>query len=349
MSDHDSDRELSANDPVFRRPAAANDRANAANRGDNGNLINGVAYDEGELDSLFRAVDGSDEDLSGSDVSDTTSGASSGDGDTSPSDSDVARPVGMSGTDDSGDDEDEDEDEDGDASFEADSDAAMSDEFHSDYDDGVGGDGGGGRNHMFDSSDNDSGDEGFARMMRRLAEVEDVGPIVHLMQGRLAQRAARDLDGPLQRSVLHALARATVTASMAAAMVDVECPVCLDAFEVGAEITRPPCMHPFHVACVKKWFERSSACPTCRQDVSAMVRRAGRMERELDAATDAAAAAAAAARDAARGAAPVEMRDNNDARAAATAAAAAAAAAAANEHVDAQVAARARRREPGAR
>ncbi|CDY26096.1 BnaC06g11000D [Brassica napus] len=43
-----------------------------------------------------------------------------------------------------------------------------------------------------------------------------------------------------------------------------QCSVCLDDFEVGAEAKQMPCKHNFHADCLLPWLELHSSCPVCR-------------------------------------------------------------------------------------
>eukprot|EP00930_Biecheleria_cincta_P105217 TRINITY_DN9781_c0_g1_i1.p1 TRINITY_DN9781_c0_g1~~TRINITY_DN9781_c0_g1_i1.p1 ORF type:complete len:372 (-),score=71.88 TRINITY_DN9781_c0_g1_i1:41-1156(-) len=47
----------------------------------------------------------------------------------------------------------------------------------------------------------------------------------------------------------------------------VECELCLEEYEEGAELLRLPCMHLFHKACVGTWVEKAGTCPMCQVDV----------------------------------------------------------------------------------
>ena len=38
------------------------------------------------------------------------------------------------------------------------------------------------------------------------------------------------------------------------------------------------CRHCFHASCVEPWFERSTRCPTCRDDLMGVVADAGGLE-----------------------------------------------------------------------
>lgn len=49
-----------------------------------------------------------------------------------------------------------------------------------------------------------------------------------------------------------------------------ECIVCLEDFELGAEVTTLPCNHEFHAECIRRWLLRQSKgeCPICKRSVS---------------------------------------------------------------------------------
>lgn len=45
---------------------------------------------------------------------------------------------------------------------------------------------------------------------------------------------------------------------------ELQCSVCLDEFEIGAEAKEMPCRHRFHSGCILPWLEMHSSCPVCR-------------------------------------------------------------------------------------
>lgn len=46
------------------------------------------------------------------------------------------------------------------------------------------------------------------------------------------------------------------------------CPICLNVFEAGDEISiATVCHHAYHSHCLKQWLIRSTTCPYCRQDL----------------------------------------------------------------------------------
>ncbi|KPI88543.1 putative zinc finger protein [Leptomonas seymouri] len=46
------------------------------------------------------------------------------------------------------------------------------------------------------------------------------------------------------------------------------CAICRDDFLTGENVTRLPCGHTFHGACVRSWLVRVATCPTCRRPVA---------------------------------------------------------------------------------
>ena len=43
-----------------------------------------------------------------------------------------------------------------------------------------------------------------------------------------------------------------------------ECPICIDAVQLGDSVYQATCEHVFHVKCLLPWVRRSSRCPSCR-------------------------------------------------------------------------------------
>ncbi|GMH45357.1 hypothetical protein BSKO_13314 [Bryopsis sp. KO-2023] len=48
---------------------------------------------------------------------------------------------------------------------------------------------------------------------------------------------------------------------------DTTCPVCMDSFQCGDDMTALPCKHVFHIACLKQWLKRRNSCPLCRHEL----------------------------------------------------------------------------------
>ncbi|XP_019155625.1 PREDICTED: E3 ubiquitin-protein ligase RNF126-B-like [Ipomoea nil] len=62
---------------------------------------------------------------------------------------------------------------------------------------------------------------------------------------------------PAQKEVVEALPTVKVEDEL-------QCAVCLEDFEIGAEATEVPCKHRFHSGCILPWLEMHSSCPVCR-------------------------------------------------------------------------------------
>lgn len=43
-----------------------------------------------------------------------------------------------------------------------------------------------------------------------------------------------------------------------------DCAICLDEIEPGQGCCRPPCLHIFHGACLRKWLRQNPTCPVCK-------------------------------------------------------------------------------------
>ncbi|CAM9305779.1 unnamed protein product [Ascophyllum nodosum] len=48
---------------------------------------------------------------------------------------------------------------------------------------------------------------------------------------------------------------------------DTQCCICLEDFLAGHVVTRLPCLHPFHTACIRDWLDASGTCPVCKHRV----------------------------------------------------------------------------------
>lgn len=85
-----------------------------------------------------------------------------------------------------------------------------------------------------------------------------VGPGLDLLLQHLAEGDPNRYGSPpAQKEAIDALP----TVSMKER---VQCSVCLDDFEMGAEAKEMPCKHKFHGGCILPWLELHSSCPVCR-------------------------------------------------------------------------------------
>lgn len=46
-----------------------------------------------------------------------------------------------------------------------------------------------------------------------------------------------------------------------------ECSICMDAVEMGTEVTVLPCQHWFHPGCIEIWISQHNSCPQCRRPI----------------------------------------------------------------------------------
>ncbi|PIA62580.1 hypothetical protein AQUCO_00200528v1 [Aquilegia coerulea] len=47
-------------------------------------------------------------------------------------------------------------------------------------------------------------------------------------------------------------------------IINKECTICFEDFQMGLEVTRLPCSHGFHGKCITTWLETSHLCPSGR-------------------------------------------------------------------------------------
>ncbi|KAK3197998.1 hypothetical protein Dsin_021413 [Dipteronia sinensis] len=85
-----------------------------------------------------------------------------------------------------------------------------------------------------------------------------IGPGLDLLlQHLLENDPNRYGTPPAQREAVKALPAVTVEENL-------QCSVCLEDFEIGAEAKEMPCKHKFHNECILPWLELHSSCPVCR-------------------------------------------------------------------------------------
>ncbi|KAK1352879.1 Zinc finger, C3HC4 type [Heracleum sosnowskyi] len=48
---------------------------------------------------------------------------------------------------------------------------------------------------------------------------------------------------------------------------DLDCCICLAAYDDGAELRELPCGHHFHCTCIDKWLHINATCPLCKYDI----------------------------------------------------------------------------------
>ena len=83
----------------------------------------------------------------------------------------------------------------------------------------------------------------------------------------MEQHNANGAPGPASAAAIAALPKQKADKSMMGHDGKAECSVCMDAVEIGDEITVLPCKHWFHGECVGAWLKEHDTCPHCRQGI----------------------------------------------------------------------------------
>ncbi|XP_042481700.1 E3 ubiquitin-protein ligase SIRP1-like isoform X2 [Macadamia integrifolia] len=85
-----------------------------------------------------------------------------------------------------------------------------------------------------------------------------IGPGLDLLLQHLADNDPnRYGTPPAKKDAVEALPTVKIEES-------IQCSVCLEDFEIGAEAKEMPCKHRFHNGCILPWLELHSSCPVCR-------------------------------------------------------------------------------------
>ncbi|KAL2470047.1 RING/U-box superfamily protein [Abeliophyllum distichum] len=90
-----------------------------------------------------------------------------------------------------------------------------------------------------------------------------IGPGLELLLQHLAENDPnRYGTPPAQKEAVEALPTIKIEETL-------QCNVCLEDFEIGAEAKEMPCKHKFHTSCILPWLELHSSCPICRYQLPA--------------------------------------------------------------------------------
>ncbi|KAI3461919.1 hypothetical protein Pfo_018582 [Paulownia fortunei] len=85
-----------------------------------------------------------------------------------------------------------------------------------------------------------------------------IGPGLDLLLQHLSENDPnRYGTPPAQKEAVEALPTVKIEETL-------QCSVCLDDCEIGAEVKEMPCKHKFHSRCILPWLELHSSCPICR-------------------------------------------------------------------------------------
>lgn len=101
-----------------------------------------------------------------------------------------------------------------------------------------------------------------------------IGPGLELLIQHLTENDPnRYGTPPARREAVEALN----TLKIEEGAVQLQCAVCLDECDVGAEVKEMPCNHKFHSSCIVSWLDLHSSCPVCRYQLdSKLVSEASR-------------------------------------------------------------------------
>jgi len=82
---------------------------------------------------------------------------------------------------------------------------------------------------------------------------------------QLMEQTSGDKPVPAPDDLIATLPRAQVTPG--SPLLQKDCAVCKDDFEVSQETIQLPCAHVFHDECILPWIKQSGTCPVCRYEL----------------------------------------------------------------------------------
>ncbi|KAG8371780.1 hypothetical protein BUALT_Bualt13G0123800 [Buddleja alternifolia] len=89
-----------------------------------------------------------------------------------------------------------------------------------------------------------------------------MGPGLDMLLQHLAENDPnRYGTPPAQKEAVEALPTVKIVET------PIQCSVCLEECEIGAEVKEMPCKHKFHSSCILPWLELHSSCPICRHQL----------------------------------------------------------------------------------
>lgn len=83
----------------------------------------------------------------------------------------------------------------------------------------------------------------------------------------MEQTNSHSAPGPASAEAIAKLPNKVVDKAMMGQDGKAECSVCMDAVEIGDQVTELPCKHWFHGECVGAWLKEHDTCPHCRQGI----------------------------------------------------------------------------------
>jgi hypothetical protein len=73
---------------------------------------------------------------------------------------------------------------------------------------------------------------------------------------------------PASANAIRSLPKKKVDRDMMGPENNAECSICMDAVELGTEVTVLPCEHWFHFICIEAWLIQHNTCPHCRRSIN---------------------------------------------------------------------------------
>ncbi|PYH87375.1 hypothetical protein BO71DRAFT_188920 [Aspergillus ellipticus CBS 707.79] len=83
----------------------------------------------------------------------------------------------------------------------------------------------------------------------------------------IEQNANRGAPPPAPPTAIQSLSKKKVDQEMLGSEGRAECSICMDAVELGTEVTMLPCKHWFHYGCIELWLNQHNTCPHCRRSI----------------------------------------------------------------------------------
>lgn len=84
----------------------------------------------------------------------------------------------------------------------------------------------------------------------------------------MEQNQGSNAPGPASEAAIRSLPKKTVEKDMLDDDGKAECSICMDAVELGNQVTILPCKHWFHESCITAWLKEHDTCPHCRKGIS---------------------------------------------------------------------------------
>ncbi|WPG97861.1 Hypothetical protein R9X50_00064300 [Acrodontium crateriforme] len=83
----------------------------------------------------------------------------------------------------------------------------------------------------------------------------------------MEQHQSGNAPGPASADAIASLPKRAISKEDLDENGKADCSICMDAAEIGSEVTVLPCHHWFHFDCIKAWLSEHDTCPHCRQGI----------------------------------------------------------------------------------